>query len=183
MEIRQNNGHFWQLESCHQNECNVSIKMDLFTVGRAEITPVRAMAVLAHPWLRACSPYRHHTHRHVCRKSQIGRGLIPEKESTHGPMVIILATGSKVRRFKPGQGRWIFSECKNSKYDFLRNGSKDVGLVSQMLILQPFCCFTYITACSVTLLLLYLCHSSFSNPLVTSSTSQALHLLHLASHP
>ena len=27
-----------------------------------------------------------------------------------GPVVIILATGSEVREFKPGRGRWIFSE-------------------------------------------------------------------------
>ena len=46
-----------------------------------------------------------------------------------GPMVIILATGSEVRGFKPGWGRWIFSERKNSNYDFLRKGSKVVGPV------------------------------------------------------
>ena len=28
--------------------------MGLFLLGRAEFTPVRAMPVLAHPWLRAC---------------------------------------------------------------------------------------------------------------------------------
>ena len=43
---------------------------------------------------------------------------------------IILATGSEVRGFKPGRGRWIFSERKNPEYDFLRKGSKTVGPVS-----------------------------------------------------
>ena len=41
-------------------------------------------------------------------------------------MVIILATGSEVRGFDPGRGRWIFSERKNPEYDFLRKGSKAV---------------------------------------------------------
>ena len=49
--------------------------------------------------------------------------------------------------------------------------------------LQPFCCFTYITAHSPTLPLLHLHHNSFSNPSFASPTSQALHLIHLASHP
>ena len=54
------------------------------------------------------------------------------------------------------------------------------------LILQPFHCFTYITAHSPTLPSLYLRHSSFSNPSVASPTSQlilqpffpSLHLRH-----
>ena len=67
---------------------------------------------------------------------------------------------------------------------------------TSQLILQPFCHFTYITthsptlpsltyvtAHSPTLLLHHLCHSSFSNPSFTSPKSQALHLIHLASHP
>ena len=62
------------------------------------------------------------------------------------------------------------------------------------LIFQPFCRFTYITAHSLTLLLLHirhssfsslpslhLSHSSFSNPSVAPPTSQALHQRHLAS--
>ena len=40
-----------------------------------------------------------------------------------------------------------------------------------LLILQPFCHFTYITVHSPILLLLYLCHSSFSNPTVASPIS------------
>ena len=47
-----------------------------------------------------------------------------------GPVVIVLATGSEVRRFKPSQGRWIFLERKNPEYDFLRKGSKAVGPMS-----------------------------------------------------
>ena len=64
------------------------------------------------------------------------------------------------------------------------------SLMSQF-ILQPFRCFTYVTAHSPTLPLLHLCHSSFSNlrhssfsnPYFVSPTSQALHLRHLASRP
>ena len=44
--------------------------------------------------------------------------------------VIILASGSEIRWFDPGRGRWIFSELKNPEYDFLRKGSKAVGPVS-----------------------------------------------------
>ena len=51
------------------------------------------------------------------------------------------------------------------------------------LILQPFPRFTYVTTHSLTLLLLHLRHSSFSNPSSASSTSQALNLRHLASRP
>ena len=47
-----------------------------------------------------------------------------------GPVVILLATGSEVRGFKPDRGRWIFSEHKNPEYDFLRKGSKAMGPVS-----------------------------------------------------
>ena len=42
---------------------------------------------------------------------------------TGGP-VVILATGSEVRGFKLGRGRWIFSERKNREYDFLRREVK-----------------------------------------------------------
>ena len=47
-----------------------------------------------------------------------------------GPVVMMLTTGSEVRGFKPGRGRWIFSERKNPEYDFLWKGSKAVGPVS-----------------------------------------------------
>ena len=46
------------------------------------------------------------------------------------PVVIILATGSEVRGFKSGRGRWIFLERKNPEFDFLRKGSKALGPVS-----------------------------------------------------
>ena len=42
-------------------------------------------------------------------------------------MVIIHATVSEVRVFKPGRGRWIFGERENPEYDSLRKGSKAVG--------------------------------------------------------
>ena len=42
-----------------------------------------------------------------------------------GPVVLILDIGSEVRGFKPGRGRWTFSERKNLD-DFLRT----VGPVS-----------------------------------------------------
>ena len=54
---------------------------------------------------------------------------------------------------------------------------------TSQLILQPFRCFTYVTAHSPTLPLLHLRHSSFSNPSFASPTSQALYLIHLASLP
>ena len=43
-----------------------------------------------------------------------------------------------------------------------------------ILILQAFHHFTYVTAHSPTLSLLYLCHNSFSNPSVASPTSQLI---------
>ena len=52
-----------------------------------------------------------------------------------------------------------------------------------LLILQPFRRFTYVAAHSPTLPLLHLRHNSFSNPSFASPTSQALHLIHLASRP
>ena len=51
------------------------------------------------------------------------------------------------------------------------------------LILQPLRRFTYVTVHSPTLPLLHLRHSSFPNPSFASPTSQALHLVHLASRP
>ena len=47
-----------------------------------------------------------------------------------GSVVIILASGSGVRGFDPGRGRWVFSGRKNPEYDFLQKGSKSVGPVS-----------------------------------------------------
>ena len=45
---------------------------------------------------------------------------------------------------------------------------------TSQLILQPFRCFTYVTAHSPTIPSLYLRHSSFSNPSVPSPTSQLI---------
>ena len=44
----------------------------------------------------------------------------------------------------------------------------------RLLILQPFCHFTYVASHSPTLPSLYLRHSSFSNPSVASPTSQLI---------
>ena len=41
-----------------------------------------------------------------------------------GPVVIILASGSEVRGFDPGRGRWILSERKNPEYDLFRKEVK-----------------------------------------------------------
>ena len=54
---------------------------------------------------------------------------------------------------------------------------------TSQLIFQPFRRFAYIRAHSPTLPFLHLRHSSFSNPSFASTTSQALHLIHLASRP
>ena len=47
-----------------------------------------------------------------------------------------------------------------------------VALPTSQLILQPFCCFTYVTAHSPTLPSLHIRHSSFSSPFVASPTSE-----------
>ena len=54
---------------------------------------------------------------------------------------------------------------------------------TSQIILQPFRCFTYVTAHSPTVPLLHLRQSSYSNPSFASPTSQALHLIYLASRP
>jgi hypothetical protein len=41
-------------------------------------------------------------------------------------MFIMLATGSKVRGFKPGKEQWIFKGDKNSLHDFHLRGVKPV---------------------------------------------------------
>ena len=58
-----------------------------------------------------------------------------------------------------------------------------VTSIASQLILQHFCRFTYATTHSPNLPLLHLRHSSFSNSSFASPTSQALHLIHLASRP
>ena len=66
----------------------------------------------------------------------------------------------------------------STEYSSLSNLS--VTSPTSQLILQPFRRFTYVTAHSPTLPLLHLRHC-FSNPSFASPTSQALHLIHLAS--
>ena len=68
--------------------------------------------------------------------------------------------------------------------DYEQNSISDLSVTSptSKLILQPFRRFTYVTSHSPTFPLLHLRHSSLSNPSFASSTSQALHLIHLAAH-
>ena len=73
-----------------------------------------------------------------------------------------------------GLARWIKWRAHSPTFT--------VTLPTSQLILQPFRRFTYVTAHSQTLPLLHLRHSSFSN-LFASPTSQALHLIHMASRP
>ena len=86
------------------------------------------------------------------------------------------------RRSERRVGEWAVTYVK--RRNELCSFSK-LSFASPMsqLILQPFPCFTYVTAHSPTLLLLHLCHSSFSNPSFASPTSQDFHLRHLASRP
>ena len=89
----------------------------------------------------------------------------------------------------------MMSVYRRSACDVVKRRSKDwrmnrasfanpsIASPKSQLILQPFHCFTYITAHSPTLLLLHLCHSSFSNPSVALPTSQDFHLCHLVSRP
>ena len=51
--------------------------------------------------------------------------------------VIILASGSKVRGFDLGRGRWIFPERKNPEYDFLRKGSRGSRVVDLRHVKEP----------------------------------------------
>ena len=43
-----------------------------------------------------------------------------------GLVVIIIVTGTEVRRFKPGGADEFFQSIKNPEYDFLQKGSKAV---------------------------------------------------------
>ena len=50
----------------------------------------------------------------------------------------------------------------------------NIASPTSQLILQPFRLFTYVTSHSLTLPLLHLRHSSFSNPTVASTTSRLI---------
>jgi hypothetical protein len=43
-----------------------------------------------------------------------------KKAALGGLVVIVLATGPKVRGLKPGPGRWTFKGDKNPQHDFLQ---------------------------------------------------------------
>ena len=72
--------------------------------------------------------------------------------------------------------------CYDYNYELCPFSNLSVTSPTSQLILQPFHRFTYVTAHSPTIPLLYLRHSSFSNCSFASPTSQA-HLIYLASRP
>ena len=76
-----------------------------------------------------------------------------------------------------------FKSTASRKLMFRSFSNLSVTSPTSQLILQPFRRFTYVTAHSPTLPLLHLRHSSFFNPSFAFLTSQALHLIHLASRP
>jgi hypothetical protein len=49
-----------------------------------------------------------------------------------GLVVSMLASGTRVRGFKPGRSRRIFFRRKNPQHAFLRKGSTAVGPVAQI---------------------------------------------------
>jgi hypothetical protein len=50
-----------------------------------------------------------------------------------GLVVSMLASGTRVRGFKPGRSRWIFSvHEKNPQHAFLRRGSERICPMSQL---------------------------------------------------
>ena len=107
-------------------------------------------------------------------------------------MVIILSSGSEVRGFDHGRGRWFFQSVKilsmtsfgreikpwipcrrftarkrtsHFSSPYLRHSSlsnSSVASSTSQLILQPFRCFTYVTAYSPTLISLLLRHRLFT---------------------
>ena len=79
--------------------------------------------------------------------------------------------------------QFILQPFRRFTYVTAHSPNLSVTSPTSQLIAQRFRCFTYVTAQSPTLPLLHLRHSSFSNPSFASPTSQALHLIHLASRP
>ena len=77
----------------------------------------------------------------------------------------------------------ILQPFRRVTYVIAHSPTFSVTSPTSQLILRPFRRFTYVTVHSPTLPLLHLRHSSFSNPSIASPTSQALHLIHLASRP
>ena len=89
----------------------------------------------------------------------------------------------ETRRSEIKVGEWAVTSLHLHHSSF---SNPSIALPTSQLILQPFRCFTYVTAHSPTRPLLYLRHRSFSNPSFASPTSQALHyyiLLLLTSWP
>ena len=71
-------------------------------------------------------------------------------------------------------GEW--AELIDIEIDIQQSSFSNLSITSptSQLILQPFRCFTYVTAHSSTLPLVYLRYSSFSNPSVVLPTSQLI---------
>ena len=65
----------------------------------------------------------------------------------------------------------VTERLENELYSF---SNPCVTSPTSQLSLQPFRCFTYVTAHSQTLTSLHLRHSSFSNPSIALSTSQLI---------
>ena len=70
-----------------------------------------------------------------------------------------------------------------TSYELFSFSNLSVTSPTTQIILQPFRRFTYVTAHSPTLPLLHLGHRKPYNPSFAFSTSQDLHLRHLASRP
>ena len=79
---------------------------------------------------------------------------------------------------------WLENElCYDYNYELCSFSNLFVASPTSQVILQPFHRYTYVTAHSPAFPLLHLRHSSFSNASFASLTSEALHLIHLASRP
>jgi hypothetical protein len=66
----------------------------------------------------------------LCDLHTLARSVRTVKLILCGVTVSVLATGTKVHRFKPGQGQWIFEGDKNLKHTFLHRGSKVISPMS-----------------------------------------------------
>ena len=103
-------------------------------------------------------------------------GSFPLLSAPHS--LFSISTDLKISEKIPGEpmrrwGVWILLTGPSGLHRNSFSNHSVISPTSQLiLILQAFCHFTYITAHSPTLPLLYLRHNSFSNPSVASPTSQ-----------
>ena len=64
-----------------------------------------------------------------------GTGVMGGKDHATEPsglVVSMLASGTRVRGFKPGRSRWIFRASENPPHAFLRRGSERICPMSQL---------------------------------------------------